>query len=101
MEKLKDHADLKEAREVALKARKEAEETARKERELTEAAALKLDPSLAPLFEKMRRAGAIQNPIRSNGSAPTPEEIAAFREQMRARQNEQPQPRRGQEAPAR
>lgn len=101
MEKLKDNADLKEAREVALKARKEAEETARKERELTEAAALKLDPSLAPIFEKMRNAGAIQNQARLNGTAPTPEEIAAFREKMRTRQNEQPQPRRGQEAPAR
>jgi hypothetical protein len=101
MEKLKDNADLKEAREVALKARKEAEETARKERELTEAAALKLDPSLAPIFEKMRKTGSVQNQARLNGAAPTPEEIAAFREKMRARQNEQPQPRRDQEAPPR
>ena len=74
MEKLKDNADLKEAREVALKARKSAEEATRKEHELTQDAALKLDPSLAPLFEKMHKAVAVQN---------------------------QPQVRRGEQTPAR
>jgi len=74
MEKLKDNADLKEAREVALKARKSAEEATRKEQDLTQDAALKLDPSLAPLFEKMHKAVAVQN---------------------------QPQVRRGEQTPAR
>ena len=74
MEKLKDNADLKEARELALKARKSAEEATRKEHELAQDAALKLDPSLAPLFEKMHKALAAQN---------------------------QPQVRRGDEAPVR
>jgi len=100
MEKLKDNADLKEAREVALKARKEAEETARKERELTEAAAIKLDTSLAPIFEKMHKAAALQSQARANG-APTPEEIEAFREQLRKRSRNQLDPRRDQAAPAR
>jgi hypothetical protein len=101
MEKLKDNGDLKEARELALKARKSAEEATRKEQELTQDAALKLDPSLAPIFEKMRKAVAAPNQGRVNGAAPTPDEIAAFREQMRARQKDQPQPRRAEEAPAR
>jgi hypothetical protein len=74
MEKLKADADLKEAREVSLKARKSAEEATRKEHELTQAAALKLDPTLAPLFEKMQKALAAQN---------------------------QPQVRRGEQTPAR
>jgi hypothetical protein len=74
MEKLKDNTDLKEARELALKARKSAEEATRKEHELTQDAALKLDPSLAPLFEKMHKAVAVQN---------------------------QPQVRRGEQTPAR
>lgn len=99
MAKLKENADLKEAREVSLKARKEAEEAARKLSELTETAALKIDPSLAPIFEKMRRAIAIQNRARLNGYVPSPEDIAAFREQLRARGNQQPQPRRDQAAP--
>ena len=101
MEKLKDDAAVKEARERSLQARKEAEEAAKKERELTEAAALKLDPSLAPIFEKMHQAFAAQNQARQNGTAPTPDEIAAFREKMRARQNEQPQVRRGEQVPTR
>lgn len=74
MEKLKDNADLMEARELSLKARKSAEEATRKEHELTQDAALKLDPSLAPLFEKMHKAIATQN---------------------------QPQVRRGEQTPAR
>lgn len=74
MEKLKDNADLKEARELAIKARKSAEEATRKEHELTQDAALKLNPSLAPLFEKMHKAVAVQN---------------------------QPQVRRGEQTPAR
>lgn len=101
MEKLKDDAAIKEARERSVLARKEAEEAAKKERELTEAAALKLDPSLAPIFEKMHQAFAAQNQARQNGTAPSPDEIAAFREKMRARQNEQPQVRRGEQAPTR
>jgi hypothetical protein len=101
MEKLKENADLKEARELALKARKSAEEATRKEQDLTQDAALKLDPSLAPIFEKMRQAVAAPNQGRLNGATPTPDEIAAFREQMRARQKDQPQPRRAEEAPAR
>ncbi|MCX6919365.1 MAG: hypothetical protein NTX41_08710 [Verrucomicrobia bacterium] len=74
MEKLKDNADLKEAREVSLKARKSAEEATRKEHELTQAAALKLDPALGPIFEKMHKALTAQN---------------------------QPQVRRGEQTPAR
>jgi hypothetical protein len=100
MEKLKDNTDLKEARERSLQARKEAEETAKKERALTEAAAIKLDPSLAPIFEKMHKAAALQSQARANG-APTQEEIEAFREQLRNRSRNQPDPRRDQAAPAR
>jgi hypothetical protein len=72
MEKLKDNADLKEARELALKARKSAEEATRKEHELTQDAAIKLDPSLAPLFEKMHKALAAQNQpqVRRGDEAP-------------------------------
>ncbi|MEI6247714.1 MAG: hypothetical protein WCP67_04160 [Verrucomicrobiota bacterium] len=90
MEKLKDNADLKEARELALKARKSAEEAMRKEHELTQAAALKVDPSLAPIFEKIRLGASVQ---------PTAEQMQAFREQMRDRAGEKAPARR--EEPAR
>ena len=98
MEKLKDDAAVKEARERSLQARKEAEEVAKKERELTEAAALKLDPSLAPIFEKMHKAFAAPNQARANGGALTPDEIAAVRERLRGRQNEPAPTRRDEPA---
>jgi hypothetical protein len=98
MEKLKDDAAVKEARERSLQARKEAEEVAKKERELTEAAALKLDPSLAPIFEKMHKAFAAPNQARANGGAQTPDEIAAVRERLRGRQNEPAPTRRDEPA---
>ena len=100
MEKLKDNADLKEARELALKARKSAEEATRKEHELTQDAAIKLDPSLAPIFEKMRATNNSQIQLRQGGSVPpTTEQIQAFREQMRDRAGEKAPARR--EEPAR
>ena len=98
MEKLKDDAAVKEARERSLQARKEAEEVAKKERELTEAAAVKLDPSLAPIFEKMHKAFAAPNQARANGGALTPDEIAAVRERLRGRQNEPAPTRRDEPA---
>jgi len=85
MAKLKDDAAVKEAREVLTKAQKEVQEAARKEREITEAAALKLDPTLAPIFEKMHKANINSNGAGRTATPPTPEQIQAFREQMRER----------------
>lgn len=83
MAKVKDDNAVKEAREVVGKAQKELQEASRKEREATEAAALKVDPTLAPVFEKMHAA------TRNNAQAPTPEQIQAFRQQMRERAGDQ------------
>jgi len=86
MSKLKDDSAVKEAREVLTKAQKGVEEAARKEREVTEAAALKLDPALAPIFEKMRASANRAPQARSGANTPpTPEQIQAFREQLRDR----------------
>lgn len=85
MAKLKDDAAVKEAREVLTKAQKEVQEAARKEREITEAAALKLDPTLAPIFEKMHKANINSNGAGRTATPPTPEQIQAFREQLRER----------------
>jgi hypothetical protein len=60
MEKAGQEASVKEAREVAQKAQKALEEARLNERKAAEAAALKADPSLEPVFDKLRKAQ--QNP---------------------------------------
>jgi len=92
MSKLKDDAAVKEAREASSKAQKELQEATRKERETTEAAALKIDPSLAPIFEKMHAANA------RTVMPPTQEQIQAFRAQMRDRAGEKAPTRRDEPA---
>jgi hypothetical protein len=98
MAKVKDDGSIKEAREVVQKAQKELQEASRKEREATEAAALKVDPSLAPVFEKMHAAGNAQSPNRRASAQPTPEQLQAFREQMRDRARDQAPVRRDEPA---
>lgn len=70
MERINEDATVKEAREVLLKARRNLEEAARKERTQTEDAALKADPSLGPIFEKMRQAMNNANQPRQGEQAP-------------------------------
>lgn len=95
--KVKDDNSVKEAREVVQKAQKELAEASRKEREATEAAAVKVDPSLAPVFEKMHAAGNAQ-PQPRRAAQPTPEQLQAFREQMRDRNRDQAPVRRDEPA---
>lgn len=70
MEKIHDDAAVKEAREAVQKARQTLEEAARKERTQTEEAALKADPSLGPILEKMRLAANGTNQPRRGDQAP-------------------------------
>jgi len=56
MEKAKQDPAVKEAHEQAAKAQKAAAEAQKKARELTDEAARKVDPSVAPLLEKVRKA---------------------------------------------
>jgi len=60
MEKAGQEGAVKEARENAQKAQKALEEARLNERKATEAAALKADPSLEPIFDKLHKAQ--QNP---------------------------------------
>lgn len=62
MEKAGQEAAVKEAREVALKAQQALEEARLNERKAAEAAALKVDPSLEPVFDKLRKAQANPRP---------------------------------------
>jgi len=62
VEKAGQEAAVKEAREVAQKAQKALEEARLNERKATEAAALKADPSLEPVFDKIHRAQQDQRP---------------------------------------
>lgn len=64
MEKANQDAAVKEARENAQKAQKALEEARLNERKVTEAAALKADPSLEPLFDKIHQAQRSQQPVR-------------------------------------
>jgi hypothetical protein len=64
MEKANQEATVKEARESAQKAQKALEEARLNERKVTEAAALKADPSLEPLFDKIHQAQRNQQPVR-------------------------------------
>jgi hypothetical protein len=64
MEKAGQEAAVKEAREVAQKAQKALEEARLNERKAAEAAALKTDPSLEPLFDKLRKGQSNQAPNR-------------------------------------
>ncbi|GDY17939.1 hypothetical protein LBMAG55_12620 [Verrucomicrobiota bacterium] len=65
VEKAGQDAAVKESREHAQKAQKALEEARLNERKATEAAALKVDPSLEPILDKLHRAqteqGANQN----------------------------------------
>ena len=56
MEKAGQEGAVKEARENAQKAQKALEEARLNERKATEAAALKADPSLEPIFDKLHKA---------------------------------------------
>ncbi len=98
MAKVKDDNAVKEAREVVQKAQKELAEASRKEREATEAAAIKIDPSLAPVFEKVHAAGNSLTQNRRTAVQPTPEQLQAFREQMRDRARDQTPVRRDEPA---
>ena len=60
MEKANQDPAVKEAHEQAAKALQAAAAAQRKAMEIAEDAARKADPSLAPLFEKMRKAGEAQ-----------------------------------------
>ena len=60
MEKAGQEAAVQEAREAAQKAQKALEEARLNERKAAEAAALKADPSLEPILDKLRKAQ--QNP---------------------------------------
>ena len=62
MEKAGQEAAVKEAREVAQKAQQALEEARLNERKAAEAAALKVDPSLEPVFDKLRKAQANPRP---------------------------------------
>ena len=62
IEKAGQEAAVKEARENAQKAQKALEEARLNERKATEAAALKADPTLEPLFDKIHRAQQNQRP---------------------------------------
>lgn len=64
MEKAGQEAAVKEAREVAQKAQKALEEARLNERKAAEAAALKADPSLEPVFDKLRKGPSNQAPNR-------------------------------------
>ena len=64
MEKAGQEAAVKEAREVAQKAQKALEEARLNERKAAEAAALKADPSLEPVFDKLRTGQSNQTPNR-------------------------------------
>jgi len=64
MEKAGQEAAVKEAREVAQKAQKVLEEARLNERKAAEAAALKADPSLEPVFDKLRKGQSNQAPNR-------------------------------------
>ena len=56
MEKAKQDPAVKEAHEQAAKAQQAAQEAQKKARELTEDAARKADPSVAPILEKIKKA---------------------------------------------
>jgi hypothetical protein len=64
MEKAGQEAAVKEARELAQKAQKALEEARLNERKAAEAAALKADPSLEPVFDKLRKGQSNQAPNR-------------------------------------
>ncbi len=71
MEKVNQDNAVKEAREAAMKAQKALEEARLNERKVTEEAAVKADPSLAPIFEKLHQ---VQQPVNRqnnpNGNQP-------------------------------
>ena len=74
MEKAGQEAAVKEAREAAQKAQKALEEARLNERKAAEAAALKVDPSLEPVFDKLRKGQSNQPPNRrgnERGESPT------------------------------
>lgn len=62
MEKAKQDPAVKEAHEQAAKAQKAAMEAQKKARELTEEAARKADPEVAPILEKLRKASEPRQP---------------------------------------
>ena len=62
MEKANQEPAVKEAHEQAAKAQQAAAEAQKKAREITEDAARKADPSIAPLLEKMHKAFEARRP---------------------------------------
>lgn len=72
MEKANQDSSVKEARENAQKAQKALEEARLNERKATEAAALKVDPSLEPIFDKIHKAQQNQQQRRGNEGGERP-----------------------------
>ena len=70
MEKANQEPAVKEAHEQAAKAQQAAAEAQKKAREITEDAARKADPSVAPILEKVRKAMEQRQPGRQPNAEP-------------------------------
>lgn len=101
MEKANQEPAVKEAHEQAAKAQQAAAEAQKKAREITEDAARKADPSVAPILEKIRKAMEQRQPGRQPEAQPrgdTPRQREGGNRQPNAEPNRQREGNREQPA---